>query len=54
MQKLTAALQGFREGTFRILIATDVAARGLDIPEVDVVVQVCRFEIKSFSFPLPE
>eukprot|EP00124_Ichthyophonus_hoferi_P003197 Ihof_evm1s264 gene=Ihof_evmTU1s264 len=31
-------LQGFRDGTFRCLIATDVAARGLDIPEVDVVI----------------
>lgn len=32
-------LQGFRDGTFKTLIATDVAARGLDIPEVEVVVQ---------------
>ena len=33
-------LQGFRDGTFRCLIATNVAARGLDIPEVDLVLQV--------------
>jgi ATP-dependent RNA helicase DDX21 len=38
-QQRETTLQGFRAGTFRVLIATDVAARGLDIPEVDVVVQ---------------
>lgn len=32
-------LQSFREGKFNCLIATDVASRGLDIPEIDLVVQ---------------
>ncbi|XP_012872512.1 PREDICTED: nucleolar RNA helicase 2 [Dipodomys ordii] len=32
-------LKGFRNGNFGVLVATNVAARGLDIPEVDLVVQ---------------
>lgn len=30
-------LTGFRDGRFNILVATDVAARGLDVPNVDLV-----------------
>ena len=33
-------LKRYREGKFRCLVATDVAARGLDIPSVDLVVQI--------------
>jgi ATP-dependent RNA helicase DDX21 len=33
-----ATMKGFRDGQFRVLIATDVAARGLDIANVDVVI----------------
>lgn len=31
------ALEGFKEGSVRVLVATDVAARGLDIPSLDTV-----------------
>jgi len=32
--------RAFREGKFKCLIATNVAARGLDIPEVDLIIQL--------------
>ncbi|SFZ98115.1 ATP-dependent RNA helicase RhlE [hydrothermal vent metagenome] len=31
------ALEGFKEGKIRVLVATDIAARGLDIPALEVV-----------------
>ena len=33
-----AALDGFREGSFRILVATDIAARGIDISSISHVI----------------
>lgn len=34
-----ATLKAFRAGAFNVLVATDVAARGIDIKDVDLVVQ---------------
>ncbi|KAF2921407.1 hypothetical protein DAI22_07g031000 [Oryza sativa Japonica Group] len=39
-------LSGFRDGRFNILVATDVAARGLDIPNVDLVI---HYELPNTS-----
>jgi ATP-dependent RNA helicase RhlE len=33
-----AALDGFRKGTFQILVATDIAARGIDVRQVSHVI----------------
>lgn len=40
----SAAVEGFKAGQTPLLVATDVAARGLDIPDVEVVI--------NYSFPL--
>ncbi|KAK4050796.1 RNA-dependent ATPase [Microbotryomycetes sp. JL201] len=37
-EKRTQSLQDFKNGTVQLLVATDVAARGLDIPKVELVV----------------
>jgi len=34
----TAALQGFRSGEHKVLVATDVAARGIDIPRIEHII----------------
>jgi ATP-dependent RNA helicase DBP3 len=39
-EKRTASLAAFKDGTVPLLVATDVAARGLDIPAVKVVINV--------------
>ena len=38
------SLNAFRNGTIPLLVATDVAARGLDIPNVEAVI--------NYTFPL--
>ncbi|MEP0212047.1 MAG: DEAD/DEAH box helicase [Cellulophaga sp.] len=42
----TKALEGFKKGTLRVLVATDIAARGLDIP---LLPHVINFEIPNIS-----
>jgi ATP-dependent RNA helicase DDX21 len=33
-------MKRFKEGKINVLVATDVASRGLDIPNVDLIVQI--------------
>jgi len=33
-----AALDGFRDGTYKILVATDIAARGIDVSQISHVI----------------
>jgi ATP-dependent RNA helicase RhlE len=33
-----AALDGFRDGTYQILVATDIAARGIDVTQISHVI----------------
>ena len=42
----TKTLDGFREGTLRFLVASDVAARGLDVPSVS---HVYNFDVPSHA-----
>ncbi|HLV14043.1 MAG TPA: DEAD/DEAH box helicase [Xanthomarina sp.] len=42
----TKALAGFKSGTIRVLVATDIAARGLDIP---LLPHVINFELPNIS-----
>jgi ATP-dependent RNA helicase RhlE len=43
-QQRTAAVEGFRGGLYHVLVATDVAARGLDI---DGITHVVNFEVPT-------
>ena len=36
----TRALNGFRHGESRVLVATDIASRGIDVPEVSAVINM--------------
>ncbi|MEL6551661.1 MAG: DEAD/DEAH box helicase [Pseudomonadota bacterium] len=42
----TKTLEGFRDGTLKLLVASDVAARGLDIPNVS---HVFNFDVPSHA-----
>ena len=42
----TKALAGFKKGSIRVLVATDIAARGLDIP---LLPHVINFELPNIS-----
>ena len=42
----TAALAGFKEGRFQVLVATDIAARGIDI---DALSHVINFDVPGMS-----
>ena len=42
----TAALTGFKEGRFQVLVATDIAARGIDI---DALSHVINFDVPGMS-----
>ena len=36
----TRALDGFRKGQVRVLVATDIASRGIDVPDIDCVINM--------------
>ncbi|KAL0292787.1 UNVERIFIED_CONTAM: DEAD-box ATP-dependent RNA helicase 3B, chloroplastic [Sesamum radiatum] len=40
-------LNGFRQGKFRVLVPTDVAARGLDIPNIDLELSILSPDVFS-------
>ncbi|MGC6492660.1 MAG: DEAD/DEAH box helicase [Myxococcota bacterium] len=42
----TRALDGFREGTLRVLVATDIASRGIDVDDVS---HVFNFDLPNIS-----
>ena len=47
----TAAVEQFKSGTVPLLVATDVAARGLDIDDVEVVINYrCASELRVSCF----
>jgi ATP-dependent RNA helicase RhlE len=42
----TEALAGFKKGRFRVLVATDIAARGIDVEALGLV---CNFDVPPFA-----
>ena len=46
----TKAIEGFRAGKFRILVATDIAARGIDIPHIEHVINYEKLRTQNCFF----
>ena len=46
LRQRIAALNGFKDGQFRILVATDIAARGIDVTEIALVI---NYDLPSTS-----
>ncbi|MDP2724762.1 MAG: DEAD/DEAH box helicase, partial [Syntrophales bacterium] len=42
----TEAMNGFKRGMFRVLVATDIAARGIDVENLGLV---CNFDVPPFA-----
>ena len=42
----TEALAGFKKGRFRVLVATDIAARGIDVEDLGLV---CNFDVPPLA-----
>ena len=38
LSQRTQALQGFKSGRYRVLVATDIASRGIDVKEIELVI----------------
>ena len=49
-EQRTRSLEAFKAGTTTVLVATDVAARGLDIPEVKLVINLTVSSLTPMSF----
>lgn len=50
-EQRTRSLEAFKSGVTPVLVATDVAARGLDIPEVKLVINVTVCDTLLYDCP---
>ncbi|MBI5413451.1 DEAD/DEAH box helicase [Candidatus Peregrinibacteria bacterium] len=46
LQQRREALDGFKSGRYRVLVATDIAARGIDVKEIELVL---NYDIPEFA-----